>query len=73
MAPAQESGLRENCTSRSKYGLLLTQDHDIIASYLTSSLSLSPVAIISNLIVFGLVMGAVIVGLCYRRRQGLPN
>jgi hypothetical protein len=48
------------------YGLLLRQDHDIIAGYVTSSLFPSPVVMISNLIVFGLVMGVVIVGLCYR-------
>jgi hypothetical protein len=48
------------------YGSLLRQDRDMIASYLTSSLFPSPVVIISNLIVFGLVMGVVIVGLCYR-------
>ena len=48
------------------YGWLLRQDHDIIANYLTSSLFPSPIVMLSNLIVFGLVMGVVIVGLCYR-------
>jgi hypothetical protein len=48
------------------YGLLLQNDRDTIASYLTSSLFPSPIVMISNLIVFGLVMGVVIVGLCYR-------